>query len=341
MSDFPDTPVAGALVGLFVALLGGRVVQVLTGRVFRPRVSDAVAGALGGWAGCMVLGAVAESGLKALGATLLASVAGAASAVGLWRVALGRMIRWRMSVQSLEPPVERIPSPLQLSIFRKLSVVAVPAACALHLWGYIRFGKPDWHWQFYATLAMFALYWAFAPSAVDSSSSQALGKRWFWIEGALKYYAQGCVYLALAAWAGILWFIAGENNLPVRWNDLASQVTAQLFTALLIREWFKGLVWTKNEWLSRKEKCRPALEAEVARWLAMPWEQIVAELAEVKAYETTVDGRTYQIEVELLENTDAYVHVIVCADDGTFPSGYSPLSASFVLDKRSTPQPPR
>ena len=56
-----------------------------------------------------------------------------------------------------------------------------------------------------------------------------------------------------------------------------------------------------------------------------------------------VGEKTYQIEVQLLENTADYVHVIVSADDGSFPGRFVPLSDSFLIDKHPTqyPLPPR
>ena len=41
----------------------------------------------------------------------------------------------------------------------------------------------------------------------------------------------------------------------------------------------------------------------------------------------------YQVEVEILENTEKYVHVLVAVDDGTLPAAMLPLSASFIREK--------
>ena len=41
----------------------------------------------------------------------------------------------------------------------------------------------------------------------------------------------------------------------------------------------------------------------------------------------------YQVEVEILENTEKYVHVLVAVDDGSLPAGLLPLSSSFIREK--------
>ena len=71
----------------------------------------------------------------------------------------------------------------------------------------------------------------------------------------------------------------------------------------------------------------------------MPWEKLVSELADEQNYEVTIESQRYQVEVQLLENTDGYVHVIVSVDDGSFWAACNPLWESFRLDK-PTPHPP-
>jgi hypothetical protein len=77
------------------------------------------------------------------------------------------------------------------------------------------------------------------------------------------------------------------------------------------------------------------LRAEVQRWSAMSYEQLVSELHELRAYEVELDSKTYTVEVELLENTETYVHVIVAVDDGALPASISPLSETFICEIRS------
>ena len=58
--------------------------------------------------------------------------------------------------------------------------------------------------------------------------------------------------------------------------------------------------------------------------------------SEVKAYEVEHESKTYQVEVEILENTATYVHVAVSVDDGSLPASITPETHSFMCRK---PQP--
>jgi DNA relaxase NicK len=53
----------------------------------------------------------------------------------------------------------------------------------------------------------------------------------------------------------------------------------------------------------------------VKRWCAKSSEQLLAELGDVQAYEIEFENKTYQVEVEVLENTEKYVHVMVAVDE--------------------------
>jgi hypothetical protein len=95
--------------------------------------------------------------------------------------------------------------------------------------------------------------------------------------------------------------------------------------------------------VTRREQCRPVLEAEVKRWSAMPWEQLVSELADERNdqdYQLQVDSTTYQVEVTLAENTDTYVFVVISVDDGSFWAACNPLSKGFRVEKHPTRHPP-
>ena len=86
----------------------------------------------------------------------------------------------------------------------------------------------------------------------------------------------------------------------------------------------------------RRESWRPVLEAEMKRWSAMSWERLIAELADEQVYEVEFESRKYQVEVELLENTERYIHVVVSVDDGSLPASLRPLTASFIRNKDSS-----
>ncbi len=85
--------------------------------------------------------------------------------------------------------------------------------------------------------------------------------------------------------------------------------------------------------MEHREEWKPVLEAEVKRWRAQPFEQLIAELQEERVYEIEFGGRTYQVEVEILENTDSYIRVVVSVDDGSVPASFRPLSESFIRNK--------
>ncbi|HTX37742.1 MAG TPA: hypothetical protein VME43_22090 [Bryobacteraceae bacterium] len=75
------------------------------------------------------------------------------------------------------------------------------------------------------------------------------------------------------------------------------------------------------------------LDSAVHRWSSLPWQQLEARLRDVRSYQVQMESGTYQVEVELLENTPKYLHVIVAVDDGSLPRSTAPLTRSFVVHK--------
>jgi hypothetical protein len=65
----------------------------------------------------------------------------------------------------------------------------------------------------------------------------------------------------------------------------------------------------------------------------MPTGRLLTELHDLQAYEVELDSRKYQVEVEILENTEKYIHVVVAVDDGTLPASISPATATFTSQK--------
>jgi len=61
--------------------------------------------------------------------------------------------------------------------------------------------------------------------------------------------------------------------------------------------------------------------------------QLASQLADVRTYEVEFESKKYQVEVQVLENTDSYVHVSVAVDDGHFWRAMRPLSSSFICRK--------
>jgi hypothetical protein len=88
--------------------------------------------------------------------------------------------------------------------------------------------------------------------------------------------------------------------------------------------------------MGRRDEWRKVLDAETERWSAKSCEQLIAELHEVQAYTVEAGSKQYQVEVEILENTKEYVHVILAVDDGSLPWSISPVSRTFIQQKDKT-----
>jgi hypothetical protein len=85
--------------------------------------------------------------------------------------------------------------------------------------------------------------------------------------------------------------------------------------------------------MSWREEWRKVLDIEVQRWSSLAYAQLASELRELRAYEVEFDFKKYQVEVQLLENTEQYLHVMVAVDDGSLPASISPLTHSFIREK--------
>ena len=56
--------------------------------------------------------------------------------------------------------------------------------------------------------------------------------------------------------------------------------------------------------------------------------QLASQLADVRTYEVEFESEKYQVEVQILENTDSYT-----VDDGHFWRAMRPFSSSFICRK--------
>jgi len=86
--------------------------------------------------------------------------------------------------------------------------------------------------------------------------------------------------------------------------------------------------------MKRREQWRPVLDAEVKKWSAKSCAELIAELPDERAYEVEFEGRSHQVEVRILQNTDKHILVIVSVDDGSIPASFSPLSSTFIREKQ-------
>ena len=85
--------------------------------------------------------------------------------------------------------------------------------------------------------------------------------------------------------------------------------------------------------MNRRVTWQKVLDAEVQRWSVMPYAQLRLELYEAQVYEVIFDAQPYQVEVELLEDTENYLHVMIAVDDGSLPASLVPLTHSFICPK--------
>lgn len=89
--------------------------------------------------------------------------------------------------------------------------------------------------------------------------------------------------------------------------------------------------------MGRRDEWQKVLESEVRRWSALSDRRLAAELRESQAYEVEFEGKSYQVEVELLEDTVEYLHVMVAVDDGSLPQSMLPACSTFICRKAADP----
>ena len=75
------------------------------------------------------------------------------------------------------------------------------------------------------------------------------------------------------------------------------------------------------------------METEIKKWAALSYAQVMSKLPDSECYELEFESRKYQVEVELLENTEQYIHVGLSVDDGSLPASLSPVASSFICYK--------
>lgn len=85
--------------------------------------------------------------------------------------------------------------------------------------------------------------------------------------------------------------------------------------------------------MGRRDEWRKVLDSEVKRWSALPWRRLASELRDGQYYEVQLDSKTYQLEAELLKDTEEFIHVMVSVDDGSLPASIFPLAESFIRQK--------
>jgi hypothetical protein len=84
--------------------------------------------------------------------------------------------------------------------------------------------------------------------------------------------------------------------------------------------------------MNRRRRWQEVLETEKQRWSALPYDELVSRLSRTN-YEVERDSQTYQIEIDVLENTPDYVHVAISVDDGSIPASFWPMMDSFITKR--------
>jgi hypothetical protein len=92
--------------------------------------------------------------------------------------------------------------------------------------------------------------------------------------------------------------------------------------------------------MDRRQEWKEILDAEVERWSALTCDELIAALPDGQWYEVMRGAKAFQVEVEVLENTDTYVHVLVAVDDGTLPASMWPLTRSIICRRGEASSPP-
>jgi hypothetical protein len=72
------------------------------------------------------------------------------------------------------------------------------------------------------------------------------------------------------------------------------------------------------------------------RWSALSYDQLISRLSTTEVYEVEHDFKKYQVEIEILEKREDYVHVAVSVDDGSLPSSIWPATESFIRKNPSS-----
>ena len=85
--------------------------------------------------------------------------------------------------------------------------------------------------------------------------------------------------------------------------------------------------------MRRRAEWKKVLDSEVTRWSALSCAQLVSELRDLQAYEVEFDSKNYQVEVELLENTDQHLMLMVAVDDGSLPASITTEPRVLVRPK--------
>jgi hypothetical protein len=85
--------------------------------------------------------------------------------------------------------------------------------------------------------------------------------------------------------------------------------------------------------MSRREEWKGALDLEVERWSKKSYEELCSELRDSQDYSIELEGKTFQVEVQLLGPSNEFAQVSIAIDDGSLPASLHPLTHDFIRYK--------
>jgi hypothetical protein len=85
--------------------------------------------------------------------------------------------------------------------------------------------------------------------------------------------------------------------------------------------------------MRRREQWRKVLDREVGRWSVLPYGELLSALATQQVYCVGFESKEYQVELEILESTSGYIHLMISVDDGSLPASILPVTHSFIRNK--------
>ena len=82
----------------------------------------------------------------------------------------------------------------------------------------------------------------------------------------------------------------------------------------------------------KKNELKKILSQEIEKYRSKSYEELIGIIDPI-TYSYGSGESFYQVEVQVLEKNEEYVHVSVAVDDGRFLRAIAPLSHSFIVYK--------
>jgi hypothetical protein len=82
--------------------------------------------------------------------------------------------------------------------------------------------------------------------------------------------------------------------------------------------------------MTRRQQWRRVLDLEASRWSSKSSAELIAALREPQTYEIEFEAQKFQVEVQIIENTDRFIHVLLSVDDGSLPASIIPATTTFI-----------